>query len=99
MTKTINEAQLAVHEVIQEILVSLAIDDDTPESDIAVFEDDMGDVATLIVDALGLKVLSVDDIAGTKFTASLEVIEMAEGFDEYLDASGLDAVESGTQRQ
>jgi len=95
MSKTTNEAQLAVHEIIQEILVSLAVDDDTTDAEIGGFEDDMGDVATLIVEALGLKVLSVDDAGGLKFTASLEIADAEDGLDGFIEESGLDAVELG----
>ncbi len=58
-----------------EILVSLAVDDDTTDEEVAVFEADMADVATLIMDSLGLEIVSVDNDSGTKFTASCEILE------------------------
>jgi hypothetical protein len=58
-----------------EILVSLAVDDETSDDEIATFEDDMGGVADLMLDSLGFKVVSVDNEEGTKFTAKLEMIQ------------------------
>lgn len=58
-----------------EILVSLAVDDETTDDEIATFEDDMGGVADLILDSLGFKVLSVDNEEGTQFSASFEIID------------------------
>lgn len=58
-----------------EILVSLAVDDETTDDEIATFEDDMGGVADLMLDSLGFQVVSVDNEEGTKFTAKLEIID------------------------
>lgn len=75
MTATKEEARLRVQDLIMEILVSLAVDDDTTDEEVAVFEADMADVATLIMDSLGLEIISVDNDSGTKFTASCEILE------------------------
>ena len=69
------EARLAIHEIFTEILVSLAVDDETTDEEVADFEEDMGDVANLMLEAIGLQVVSVDDADGTQFTAKLEIIE------------------------
>lgn len=68
-----------------EILVSLAVDDETTDEEVATFEDDMGGVADLMLDSLGFKVTSVDNEEGTRFTATFEMIE-----GDPLDDSDLD---------
>ena len=42
---------------------------------IATFEDDMGGVADLMLDSLGFTVTSVENEEGTRFTATLEIID------------------------
>lgn len=69
------EARLKVRDLLMEILVSLAVDDDTTDDEVAVFEDDMGEVATLMLDSLGFDVVSVDNEEGTQFTVKCEIIE------------------------
>lgn len=66
------EARLAIHDIITEILVALAVDDETTDEEVAGFEEDMGEVASVMLDAIGLKVLSVD---GAKLTCELEIID------------------------
>lgn len=73
--KTPAEARLVVHEILTEIMVSLAVDDETTDADVQVFEEDMGEVANLMLDALGLEIISVDNEDGTQFTAKLEILE------------------------
>lgn len=73
--KTPDEVRLSVRDLLMEILVSLAVDDETSDDEIATFEDDMGGVADLMLDSLGFKVVSVDNEEGTKFTAKLEMIQ------------------------
>ena len=75
MTATKEEVRLRVQDLIMEILVALAVDDDTTDEEVAVFETDMTDVATLIIESLGLEILTVDNESGTKFTASCEILE------------------------
>ena len=74
-TTTPDEARLKVHDLLVDILVSLAVDDETTDEEIATFEEDMGGVANLMLDSLGLKVASVDNEEGTRFTATIEIIE------------------------
>lgn len=68
-----------------EILVSLAVDDETTDEEVATFEDDMGGVADLMLDSLGFKVISIDNEEGTRFTATFDMIE-----GDPLDDSDLD---------
>jgi hypothetical protein len=75
MTATKEEVRLQVQDLIMEILVALAVDDDTTDEEVAVFETDMTEVATLIIESLGLEILTVDNESGTKFTASCEILE------------------------
>lgn len=58
-----------------EILVALAVEDDTTDEEVSVLETDMTEVATLIVESLGLEIMTVDNEDGTKFTASCEILE------------------------
>lgn len=74
-TRTPAEARLVIHEILTEILVSLAVDDETTDAEVQAFEDDMADVAYLMLDALGLEVLTVDNEEGNKFTVKMEIIE------------------------
>lgn len=69
------ETRLKVRDLLTEILVSLAVDDETTDAEVAIFEDDMGGVADLMIDSLGMEVISVDNEEGTKFTARFEIIE------------------------
>jgi hypothetical protein len=76
MTKpTYEETRLKVRDLLMEILVSLAVDDETTDEEIATFEDDMGEVANLMLDSLGFQVVSVDNEEGTQFTAKFDIIE------------------------
>lgn len=72
---TPEETRLKVRDLLMEILVSLAVDDETTDDEIATFEDDMGGVADLMLDSLGFQVVSVDNEEGTKFTAKLEMVQ------------------------
>ena len=76
MTKpTYEETRLKDRDLLMEILVSLAVDDETTDEEIATFEDDMGEVANLMLDSLGFQVVSVDNEEGTQFTAKFDIIE------------------------
>lgn len=72
---TPDEARLKVYDLLVDILVSLAVDDETSDEDVAIFEEDMGGVADLMLDSLGFKVVSVDNEEGTRFTAAIEIVE------------------------
>ena len=85
MTKpTYEETRLKVRDLLMEILVSLAVDDETTDDEIATFEDDMGGVADLMLDSLGFQVVSVDNEEGTQFTAKFDIIE-GDPLDDDLD--------------
>ena len=73
--KTPDEVRLSVRDLLMEILVSLAVDDETSDEEVATFEDDMSGVADLMLDSLGFKVISVDNEEGTRFSATFELIE------------------------
>jgi hypothetical protein len=75
MTATKEEVRLRVQDLIMEILVALAVEDDTTDEEVSVLETDMTEVATLIVESLGLEILTVDNEDGNKFTASCEILE------------------------
>lgn len=82
MTTTKEEATLKVLDLLVEILVSLTVDDSTTDAEVEAFETDMTEVAGLMIDSLGLKVVSVDNPEGTKFTATFDIIESALADDE-----------------
>lgn len=73
MAKTPNEVRLEIHELLTEILVSLAVDDDTTDEEIADFETDFAQVANLILDTFGLEITSVseDEDGTTRLTANM----------------------------
>jgi hypothetical protein len=75
MTITKEEATLKVLDLLVEILVSLIVDDSTTDAEVEAFETDMAEVASLMIDSLGLKVISVDNPEGTKFTATFDILE------------------------
>lgn len=69
------ETRLKVRDLLMEILVSLAVDDETTDDEVETFEEDMSGVADLMLDSLGFKVVSIDNEDGTRFTATFELIE------------------------
>jgi len=73
MAKTPNEVRLEIHELLTEILVSLSVDDDTTDEEIADFETDFAQVANLILDTFGLEITSVseDEDGTTRLTANM----------------------------
>jgi hypothetical protein len=90
MAKTPNEVRLEIHEMLTEMLVSLAVDDDTTDEEVADFENDFAQVATLVLDTFGFEVTSVseDEDGTTRLTANLSYEEGEPLDDEDLD--GLD---------
>jgi hypothetical protein len=72
---TPEEVRLNVRDLLMEILVSLAVDDETTDAEVETFEEDMGGVADLMLDSLGFQVTSVDNEEGTRFTAIFEMID------------------------
>jgi hypothetical protein len=74
------EMRLMIHDAISEILVSLAVDESTTDSDVMALEEDFNEVTDVILEALGLDVLSVDNEEGTECTAKISMI--VEPYDE-----------------
>lgn len=73
MTKSTTDARLEIHDIITEILVTLAVDDETTDEEVAVFEEEMGNIASVILDSLNLTVTSaeVTEDGTTNLVASL----------------------------
>ena len=73
MAKTNDETRLEIHEIITEILVTLAVDDETTDDEVAVYEEEMGNIASVILDSLNFSVTSVevDGNGTTNLVASL----------------------------
>jgi hypothetical protein len=71
----ISEARLKIHRQILDVLVSLALDDTTSDQEIAELEEDMSEVAELIMENIGLVVNSVDDDSIVMATLNVATIE------------------------
>ena len=73
MSKSTTDARLEIHDIITEILVTLAVDDETTDEEVAVFEEEMGNIASVILDSLNLTVTSaeVTEDGTTNLVASL----------------------------
>ena len=73
MDKTPHDTRLEIHDIITEILVTLAVDDETTDEEVAVFEEEMGNIASVILDSLNFTVVSADvaEDGTTNLTASL----------------------------
>ena len=67
----ISEARLKIHRQILDVLVSLALDDTTSDQEIADLEEDMAEVAELIMENIGLEIQSVDDESIVKATLNV----------------------------
>jgi hypothetical protein len=71
----ISEARLKIHRQILDVLVSLALDDTTSDQEIAELEEDMSEVAELIMENIGLVINSVDDDSIVMATLNVATIE------------------------
>jgi hypothetical protein len=71
----ISEARLKIHRQILDVLVSLALDDTTSDQEVADLEEDMAEVAELIMENIGLEIQSVDDESIVKATLSVATPE------------------------
>lgn len=71
----ISEARLKIHRQILDVLVSLALDDTTSDQEIADLEEDMAEVAELIMENIGLEIQSVDDESIVKATLNVATPE------------------------
>lgn len=70
------EARVAIQRFITETLTALAfdLDDDMSESEIADLEASMDDISTVLMDALGLEVLTVENADDRIFTVRFELL-------------------------
>ncbi len=71
----ISEARLKIHRQILDVLVSLALDDTTSDQEVADLEEDMAEVAELIMENIGLEIQSVDDESIVKATLNVATPE------------------------
>lgn len=71
------EARLDIHDFVTQTLTALSfeIDDDTSDEDISELEELMSTITSVLLDALGLEVLSVDDADGQSYTVKLTLLE------------------------
>jgi uncharacterized protein with PhoU and TrkA domain len=60
-TMNANEARLKVHGTITEVLVAMAIDDNASDEEVESLEEEMGQLADVIMEDLGLEVSSVNE--------------------------------------
>jgi hypothetical protein len=79
MAKTNEETRLEIHEIITEILVTLSVDETTNDDEVAVFEEEMGNIASVILDSLNLVVTSAE--VGEDGTTSLTALMSYENGD------------------
>lgn len=56
-----NEARLKVHGAITEVLVAMAIEDESTEDEIESLTEEMSELADVIMEDLGLEVVSVNE--------------------------------------
>lgn len=89
------EARLDIHQFVTETLTALSfdIDDDTTDDDIEALEALMSDITSVLLDALGLEVVSVDDELGQNYTVKLTLL--SDGPDDE-DEDGGEATADGT---
>ena len=71
-----NEARLKVHGTITEVLVAMAIDDDATDEEAEALAETMGDLADVIMEDLGLEVISVDEDGSMTAKLSLYVDDL-----------------------
>lgn len=62
-TMNANEARLKVHGAITEVLVAMAIDDDATDEEAEALEEEMSELADVIMEDIGLEVTSVNEDA------------------------------------
>jgi transposase len=56
-----NEARLRVHGAITDVLVAMAVDDDATDEEIDALEEQMSELADVIMEDIGLEVTSVNE--------------------------------------
>ena len=56
-----NEARLRVHGAIVEVLVAMAVEDDATDEEVESLEEEMSELADVIMEDIGLEVTSVNE--------------------------------------
>ncbi len=56
-----NEARLKVHGAITEVLVAMAVEDEATEDEIESLVEEMAELSNVIMEDIGLEVVSVND--------------------------------------
>lgn len=70
-TMNANEARLRIHGTITEVLVSMAMDDNATDEEIEALEEEMGELADVIMEDLGVEVTSVNEDKSMNVTLRL----------------------------
>jgi hypothetical protein len=60
-TMNTNEARLRVHGAITEVLVAMAVDDNASDEEIELLEEELAELADVIMEDIGLEVSSVNE--------------------------------------
>jgi transposase len=70
-TMNANEARLRIHGTITEVLVTMAMDDNATDEEIEALEEEMGELADVIMEDLGVEVNSVNEDKSMNVTLRL----------------------------
>lgn len=92
-TTPLAEARLDIHDFVTQTLTALSfdIDDDTSDEDILELEELMSTITSVLLDAMGLEVLSVDDEDGQSYTVKLTLL--GDGPDDSSEEDGTSEAE------
>jgi hypothetical protein len=66
-----NEARLKVHGTITEVLVAMAVEDNATDEEVEALEEEMSELADVILEDLGLEVDGVNDDGSLSVTLRL----------------------------
>lgn len=74
-----SEARLEIHRFVSTVMTALAfeVDEETDDATLAEFEASMDEVSSILLEALGLEVLSVDDAEERIFTVKMSLLPSA----------------------
>ena len=77
---SIHEARLDIHQFVTETLTALSfdLDDEMSDTDIKELEELMSTISSVLLDALGLEVLSVDEVDGDP-SYTVRITPLADG--------------------
>lgn len=73
-----NEARLKVHGAITEVLVAMAVDDDASDEEVESLEEEMAELADVIMEDIGLEVVSVGEDGSINATLRLFTDEVLD---------------------